>query len=199
MAVCSKCIHDILSYTNPKPQNVCLIFAWTANIFPYRQRSPPCWLMVIAADGNCRPPVNGLAMRRNISNVLCVIGALLFGSTLAPRRPIAFRNSAGTWSRVPGKQFGVLGRWRDRHTRPARWSDTLRIRPVRWRKWNRIRIDLAGLADPIGPWWSWIWIWWCKCYIWPVIIMNVLIYISNGMLTVHNSIKKVLVKTIFVN
>ena len=28
-------------------------------------------------------------------------------------------------------------------------SDTLRIRPVRWRKWNRIRIDLARLADPI--------------------------------------------------
>ena len=87
-------------------------------------------------------------MRRNISNVLCVIGAL-FESTLAPRRSIAFRNSAGTWSRAPGKQFGVLGRWRDRHTRPARWSDTLRIRPVRWRKWNRIRIDLARLADPI--------------------------------------------------
>ena len=92
---------------------------------------------------------NGLAMRRNISNVLCVIGAPLFGSTLDPRRSIAFRNSAGTWSRAPGKQFGVLGRWRDRHTRPARWSDTLRIRPVRWRKWNRIRIDLARLADPI--------------------------------------------------
>ena len=90
-----------------------------------------------------------LAMRRNISNVLCVIGAPLFGSTLAPRRSIAFRNSAGTWSRAPGKQFGVLDRLRDRHTRPARWSDTLRIRPVRWRKWNRIRIDLARLADPI--------------------------------------------------
>ena len=62
---------------------------------------------------------------------------------------IAFRNSTGTWSRAPGKQFGVLDRWRDRHTRPARWSDTLLIRPVRWRKWNRIRIDLARLADPI--------------------------------------------------
>ena len=74
----------------------------------------------------------------------------LRGSTLAPRRSIAFRNSAGTWSRAPGKQFGVLGRWRDRHTRPARWSDMLRIRPVRWRKWNRIRIDLARLADPIA-------------------------------------------------
>ena len=89
-------------------------------------------------------------MRHNISNVLCVIGAPLFESTLAPRRSIAFRNSAGTWSRAPGKQFGVLDRWRDRHTRPARWSDTLRIRPVRWRKWNRIRIDLARLADPIA-------------------------------------------------
>ena len=89
-------------------------------------------------------------MRRNILNVLCVIGAPLFESTLAPRRSIAFRNSAGTWSRAPGKQFGVLDRWRDRHTRPARWSDTLRIRPVRWRKWNRIRIDLARLADPIN-------------------------------------------------
>ena len=89
-------------------------------------------------------------MCRNILNVLCVIGAPLFESTLAPRRSIAFRNSAGTWSRAPGKQFGVLDRWRDRHTRPARWSDTLRIRPVRWRKWNRIRIDLARLADPIG-------------------------------------------------
>ena len=89
-------------------------------------------------------------MRRNISNVLlCVIGAPLFGSTLAPRRSIVFRNSTGTWSRAPGKQFGVLDRWRDRHTRPARWSDTLRTRPVRWRKWNRIRIDLARLADPI--------------------------------------------------
>ena len=88
-------------------------------------------------------------MRRNILNVLCVIGTPLFGSTLAPRRSIVFRNSAGTWSRAPGKQFGVLDRWRDRHTRPARWSDTLRIRPVRWRKWNRIRIDLARLADPI--------------------------------------------------
>ena len=88
-------------------------------------------------------------MRRNISNVLCVIGAPLFESTLAPRRSIAFRNSTGTWSRAPGKQFGILDRWRDRHTRPARWSDTLRIRPVRWRKWNRIRIDLARLADPI--------------------------------------------------
>ena len=69
--------------------------------------------------------------------------------TLAPRRSIAFRNSTGTWSRAPGKQFRVLDRWRDRHTRPARWSDTLRIRSVRWRKWNRIRIDLARLADPI--------------------------------------------------
>ena len=91
-------------------------------------------------------------MCRNISNVLCVIGAPLLESTLAPRRSIAFRNSAGTWSRAPGKQFGVLDRWRDRHTRPARWSDTLRIRPVRWRKWNRIRIDLARLADPIIIW-----------------------------------------------
>ena len=98
---------------------------------------------------------NGLAMRRNISNELCVVGAPLFGSTLAPRRSIAFRNSAGTWSRVPGKQFGVLGRWRDRHTWPARWSDTLRIRPVRWRKSNLIRIDLARLADPIDCWLEW--------------------------------------------
>ena len=97
-------------------------------------------------------------MRHNISNVLCVIGAPLFESTLAPRRSIAFRNSAGTWSRAPGKQFGVLDRWRDRHTRPARWSDTLRIRPVRWRKWNRIRIDLARLADPIAlhPTFYWV-------------------------------------------
>ena len=60
-------------------------------------------------------------------------------------RSIAFRNSTGTWSRAPG----ILDRWRDRHTRPARWSDTLRIWPVRWRKWNRIRINLARLADPI--------------------------------------------------
>ena len=90
---------------------------------------------------------NGLAMRRNISNV----GTLRDrrAAVWASRRSIAFRNSAGTWSRAPGKQFGVLDRWRDRHTRPARWSDTLRIRPVRWRKWNRIRIDLARLADPI--------------------------------------------------
>ena len=90
---------------------------------------------------------NGLAMRRNISNV----GTLRDrrAAVWAPRRSIAFRNSAGTWSRAPGKQFGVLDRWHDRHTRPARWSDTLRIRPVRWRKWNRIRIDLARLADPI--------------------------------------------------
>ena len=80
---------------------------------------------------------------------IVVIGAPLFGSTLAPRRSIAFRNRTGTWSRAPGKQFGVLGRWRDRHTRPARWPDALRIRPVRWLKWNRIRIDLARLADPI--------------------------------------------------
>ena len=90
---------------------------------------------------------NGLAMRRNISNV----GTLRDrrAAVWAPRRSIAFRNSAGTWSRAPGKQFGVLDRWRDRHTRPAQWSDTLRIRPVRWQKWNRIRIDLARLADPI--------------------------------------------------
>ena len=94
-------------------------------------------------------------MRRNISNVhCCVIGAPLFGSTLAPRRSIPFQNSAGTWSRVPGKQFGVLVRWRDCHTRPARWSDTLQIRPVRWRKWNRIRIDLARLADPVDATWQ---------------------------------------------
>ena len=90
---------------------------------------------------------NGLAIRRNISNV----GTLRDrrAAVWAPRRSIAFRNSAGTWSRAPGKQFGVLDRWRDRHTRPARWSDMLRIRPVRWWKWNRIRIDLARLADPI--------------------------------------------------
>ena len=77
-----------------------------------------------------------------------------FGSTtpLAPRRSIAFRNSAGTWSRAPGKQFGVVDRWRVRHTRPAQWSDTLQIRPVQWRKWNRIWKDLARLADPIGCW-----------------------------------------------
>ena len=59
-------------------------------------------------------------------------------------------SGTGPRSRAPGKQFGVLDRWRDRHTRPARWSDTLRIRPVRWRKWNRIRIDLTRLADPIA-------------------------------------------------
>ena len=94
---------------------------------------------------------NGLATRRNISNVLCVIGTPLFGSTtLAPRRSIAFRNSTGTWSRAPGKQFGVLDRWRNRHMRPAWWSDTFQIWPVRWRKWNWIRIDLARLASPIG-------------------------------------------------
>ena len=97
---------------------------------------------------------NGLAMRRNISNV----GTLRDrrAAVWAQRRSIAFRNSAGTWSRAPGKQFGVLDRWRDRHTRPARWSDTLRIRPVRWRKWNRIRIDLARLADPIHNIWSYL-------------------------------------------
>ena len=61
-----------------------------------------------------------------------------------------FGTAPAPWSRAPGKQFGVLDRWRDRHTRPARWSDTLRTRPVRWRKWNRIRIDLARRADPIG-------------------------------------------------
>ena len=65
-------------------------------------------------------------------------------------RGVHLKRDTCTWSRAPGKQFGILGRWRDRHTRPARWSDTLRIRPVRWRKWNRIRIDLARLADPIG-------------------------------------------------
>ena len=43
---------------NPKPRNVCLKFAWTANTFPYRDRRPPCWLLVIAAVGNCRSPVN---------------------------------------------------------------------------------------------------------------------------------------------
>ena len=89
-----------------------------------------------------------VAMRRNIKCTLCDRRAAVW-MTLAPRHSIALRNSAGTWSRAPGKQFGVLDRWRDRHTRPARWSDTLRIRPVRWRKWNRIRIDLARLADPI--------------------------------------------------
>ena len=64
-----------------------------------------------------------------------------------------FGTAPAPWSPAPGKQFGVLDRWRDRHTRPARWSDTLRIRPVWWRKWNRIRIDLARLADPIGIIW----------------------------------------------
>ena len=125
---------------------------------------------------------NGLAMRRNISNV----GTLRDrrAAVWASRRSIAFRNSAGTWSRAPGKQFGVLDRWRDRHTRPARWSDTLRIRPVRWRKWNRIRIDLARLADPIAyimtttaeeqfPFWtqkrhpiSHTWAWAKGCLLW---------------------------------
>ena len=36
-------------------------------------------------------------------------------------------------------------------------------------------------------------------YLTRAIIMNVLIYISNGMITVHNNVKKVLVKTILVN
>ena len=52
MAVFSKCKHVILSYADPQPRNVCLIFAWTANIFPYRDPRPPCWLLVIAV-GNC--------------------------------------------------------------------------------------------------------------------------------------------------
>ena len=78
-------------------------------------------------------------MRRKISFVLGVIGTL-FGSTLAPRRSIPFWNSAGTGSCAPDKQFGVFDGWRDRHTRPARWSDTLQIRPVR-QKWNQILIE----------------------------------------------------------
>ena len=108
---------------------------------------PRCHIYAIISSVTDWPCVARYQMYFN-----CVIGAPLFGSTLAlaPRRSIAFRNSAGTWSRAPGKQFGVLDRWRDRHTRPARWSDMLRIRPVRWRKWNRIRIDLARLADPIA-------------------------------------------------
>ena len=50
---------------------------------------------------------------------------------------------------APGhvRQVNNLVLWVDDAT--AQWSDTLRIRPVRWRKWNRIRIDLARLADPI--------------------------------------------------
>ena len=42
-------------------------------------------------------------------NALGVIGTL-FGSTLALPCSIAFWNSAGTWTRAPGKQFGVLDR-----------------------------------------------------------------------------------------
>ena len=73
---------------------------------------------------------NGLVMRRKISNVLGVIGTPLFGSTMAPRRSIAFWNSAGTWSCAPCKQFDVLDQWHDGHGWAARWSDTLLIRPV---------------------------------------------------------------------
>ena len=35
----------------------CLIFAWTANIIPYRDLRPPYWLLVIVAVGNCPHPV----------------------------------------------------------------------------------------------------------------------------------------------
>ena len=63
-------------------------------------------------------------------------------STLAPHRWITFWSSAGTWSRAPSKQFGVLDRWpRWSQTRPALWSDTFHIRPVGCREWNWIRIE----------------------------------------------------------
>ena len=54
MTVFSKCKHAVPSYTNAKPRNMCLIFVWTANIFPHQGRRPPCWLQLIAAVGNCR-------------------------------------------------------------------------------------------------------------------------------------------------
>ena len=43
-------------------RNGCLIIAWTANKILYRDRRPPCWLMVIAAVSNCRPPVIDLLL-----------------------------------------------------------------------------------------------------------------------------------------
>ena len=57
MAVVSTSNHAILSYTNPNLRSVCLSFAWTANIFHYRERRLPWWLLIIAAVGNCRPQV----------------------------------------------------------------------------------------------------------------------------------------------
>ena len=53
----NKSLHAIPKYTNPNTRNGCLIIAWTVNIILYRDRRPPCWLMVIAAVGNCQPPV----------------------------------------------------------------------------------------------------------------------------------------------
>ena len=44
-------------YANPNTRNGCLIIAWTVNLILHRDRRPPCWLMVIATVGNCRPPV----------------------------------------------------------------------------------------------------------------------------------------------
>ena len=52
MQVFSKCKYAILSYTKPKPWNVCWTYVWTANIFPYQEHHLPCWLLVNAAVAN---------------------------------------------------------------------------------------------------------------------------------------------------
>ena len=57
MTVFNKSKHAIPMYTYHNTRNGCLIIAWTANIILYRDRRPPCWLMVIAAVGNCLSPV----------------------------------------------------------------------------------------------------------------------------------------------
>ena len=106
--------------------HVPLIVAWTRVTSELRFAVKSPWFIHFS-----RPTcMYVLVMRRKISNVLGVIGTLLFGSTMAPRRSIAFWNSTGTWSCAPCKQFGVLDQWHDGHGWAARWSGTLLIRPV---------------------------------------------------------------------
>ena len=88
MTVFNKSIHAIPMYKSHNIRNGCLIIAWTENIILYRDRRSPCWLMVIAAVGNCRPPAtywSRLEMRCMLTSSNGNISALLaFGAGNPP-------------------------------------------------------------------------------------------------------------------
>ena len=82
--------------------------------------------------------IRGFIMRRKISNVL-TRRSQLFGSTLAQHH----------WMTGPLCRINNLVFWIDGSTPlpPGWWLDTLRMRPVRWRKLSQIRFESREIGQ----------------------------------------------------